>query len=90
MNQIDLLVMGEQGRMPLLFLYGVTLTQDTITAQGYTVCYKLPDGPLSALGHDNPQEKNWVLSSPGITVIFPAHDFGHHIHTPITLKRVMD
>ncbi|GAA4002390.1 hypothetical protein GCM10022631_11360 [Deinococcus rubellus] len=86
----DLLVMGEQGRAPLLLLFGVVLTQDALSAQGYTVRYKLPEGPLHALEHDNPQDKNWVLLSPGITVIFPAHDAGHHIHTPITLKRVMD
>ncbi len=90
MTHLDLLVMGEQGRMPLLLLYGVELAQDHVTAQGYSVRYKLPDGPLSALEHDNPQDKNWVRLSPGITVIFPAHDSGHHIHKAITLKRVMD
>jgi hypothetical protein len=88
MSELDLLVLGAPGRLPLVLLYGVTLGPRQVSALGYTVRYAQSGGLLQALGHDTPQTKNWVLHTPGITLQFPAHEAGHYLHTPITLTRL--
>ena len=90
MIQTDLLVLGGEGLTPLLLLYGVTLEQARVLAQGYTARYDLPDSLLFALEHDNPTNKNWVRQSPGLTVKFPASPSGHYLHTAVELVRVTD
>lgn len=83
----DLLILGVRGRAPLLLLYGVTVTDQQITAQGYTVRYDLTkrSQALVTLEHDDPTTRVWVPQRGGLRVRVPRLTAGHFLTRGLTL-----
>lgn len=74
--------------MPLLLLYGVTVTDGVVTAQGYTVRYATHAAQtMTVLEHDGPETRQWRPVRGGLRVRVPRQQAGHHLHESITLKR---
>lgn len=84
---MDLLILGRAGYTPGLLLYGVTVSDTEIRAQGYSVLYDLKPRVLRALEHTDPESRQWRVQRGGLKAKVPRLEHGHHIQTPITLQR---
>ena len=84
---MDLLILGRAGYTPGLLLYGVTVSDTEIRAEGYTVLYAQTARILRTFEHTDPDERLWRVQRGGLKAKVPRLEHGHHIQTPITLQR---
>ncbi len=92
----DLLAFGRRGAVvPLLWLYGATVSEDAVTALGHTVRYPVAARSETLVEMRPAREPTPEDFEPipfravrgGLRVSLPKRQAGHHAHTPITLKR---
>ena len=84
---MDLLILGRAGYTPGLLLYGVTVSETEIRAEGYTVLYVQTARILRAFEHTDPESRQWRVQRGGLKAKVPKLKAGHFIQTPITLAR---